>query len=284
MELPLVVGVDGSPASLVAVDWAADEVARHGLPLRLVHATLRQRHEGGPPEARSERAAAEDILDTAAERARRRDAEVKVSAEAVPEDAVRALLHEAPHAVALVTGAGGRGELTGLLLGSVPSALAGCAPCPMIVVRGDVSGRHERILLGVTDPASGVEAVRFAFREAEARGCVLDAVRAWSRPAHEMTQPPLRAGDLGRRREHAVSELLDAALYDAALDRPAVRVRRATVEGSARKVLLRRSGAADLVIVAARRGHGRFRPRLGRVAHGLLQHAECPVAVVPEGM
>ncbi len=39
-ELPLVVGVDGSDSSLVAVDWATDEAARHGLPLGLVHALL----------------------------------------------------------------------------------------------------------------------------------------------------------------------------------------------------------------------------------------------------
>ncbi|MFB7510384.1 universal stress protein, partial [Streptomyces broussonetiae] len=46
MERPLVVGVGGSDSSLQAVDWAADETARHGLPLRLVHASLWERHEG----------------------------------------------------------------------------------------------------------------------------------------------------------------------------------------------------------------------------------------------
>lgn len=57
MELPLVVGVDGSEPSLRAMDWAVDEAARHGLPLRLVHAFLWERYEGidlrsdlgGPP-------------------------------------------------------------------------------------------------------------------------------------------------------------------------------------------------------------------------------------------
>ncbi|WP_405653524.1 universal stress protein [Streptomyces sp. NBC_00019] len=36
--VPLVVGIDGSQASLEAVDWAADEAARHDVPLRLLHA------------------------------------------------------------------------------------------------------------------------------------------------------------------------------------------------------------------------------------------------------
>lgn len=38
VTIPLVVGIDGSEASLEAVDWAADEAARHGLPLHLLYA------------------------------------------------------------------------------------------------------------------------------------------------------------------------------------------------------------------------------------------------------
>ncbi|CAM5344708.1 hypothetical protein SCHAM137S_02369 [Streptomyces chartreusis] len=39
----LVVGVDGSEASLEAVDWAADEAALHKVPLHLLHAATRDR-------------------------------------------------------------------------------------------------------------------------------------------------------------------------------------------------------------------------------------------------
>lgn len=49
MELPLVVGVDGSESSLLAVDWAVAEAVRHGVPLRLVHASLWERYEGTMP-------------------------------------------------------------------------------------------------------------------------------------------------------------------------------------------------------------------------------------------
>jgi nucleotide-binding universal stress UspA family protein len=40
VEIPLVVGIDGSEASLEAVDWAADEAVRHEVPLHLVHAAV----------------------------------------------------------------------------------------------------------------------------------------------------------------------------------------------------------------------------------------------------
>ncbi|MFF3336542.1 universal stress protein [Streptomyces sp. NPDC002888] len=62
----------------------------------------------------------------------------------------------------------------------------------------------------------------------------------------------------------------------------ALRVRRSTVEGPARRVLLHRSAAADLLIIGARHRHGHYGLQLGRVAHTLLHHAECPVAVVPQ--
>ncbi|WP_409054976.1 universal stress protein [Streptomyces sp. SYP-A7185] len=289
MDLPLVVGVDGSDASLLAVDWAVDEAARHGLPLRLVHASLWERYEGialqGSLDRPSAHVMAENIVGAAVERARRRNPGVKVSAEVVREEAVDALLREGHNASALVTGSRGRGELKGLLLGSVGLTVAARAHCPVIVVRGGkaaLEGTHERILLGAGDPSAGAESVRFAFREAEARTCTLDVVRAWRCPAHETTDHPLLAEEPEHHHEERASALLDAVLHDATADHPAVRVRRTTVEGPARKVLLHRSAAADLVIVGARRRHGHFGLQLGRVGHTLLHHAECPVVIVPQ--
>lgn len=59
VELPLVVGVDGSDSSLEAVDWAADEAARPGLSLRLFYASLWERYEGGRPSFSTDRPAEE---------------------------------------------------------------------------------------------------------------------------------------------------------------------------------------------------------------------------------
>ncbi|MEV0742980.1 universal stress protein [Streptomyces sp. NPDC050549] len=289
MELPLVVGVDGSDGSLLAVDWAVDEAARLGLSLRLVYASLWERYESvvssGGLERPSRQVMADNTVGSAAERARRRRPEVKVSTEVVPDEAASTLVREGHNASALVTGVRGRGEVAGLLLGSVSLAVAARAHCPVIVVRGDRAGlesTHERILLGAGEPATGGEAVRFAFREAEARKCTLDVVRAWRCPAHETADDPRLAEDPAHHHEERAAALLDALLHDPAADHPGVRVRRSTVEGPARRVLLNRTAAADLVIVGAKRRTGHFGLQLGRVAHTLLHHADCPVAVVPQ--
>ncbi|MFB0614713.1 universal stress protein [Streptomyces sp. AGS-58] len=283
-ELPLVVGVDGSASSLTAVDWAVDEAARHGRELRLVYACLWERYEGvlppDSPDRPSEQMMAEHVVASAVERARLRGPDVRTATAVLPEEPVDALLREGDEAFAVVTGARGRGGIKGLLLGSVGLAVAARAHCPVVVVRGDragLAGDHERVLLGAGEPATGGEAARFAVQEAEARGCVLDVVRAWRCPAG----PDRVTGDLAHRHGEEAAVLLDAVLRDATAGRPAVRVRRSTPQGAARKVLVDRSAAADLVVIGAHRREDHRGLQLGRVAHTLLHHARCPVAVVP---
>ncbi|GAU70264.1 putative Usp family protein [Streptomyces sp. NBRC 110611] len=285
MERPLVVGVDGSDSALRALDWAVDEAALLGLPLRVLYASAWEHFEGEVPgqarERPREQALVEAVVASAAERARGRDTAVDVTTDVAPEDAVTALLRAGHTASRLVLGSRGRGEITGLLLGSVGLAVVARARCPVVVVRGDpagLTGTHQSVLLGVGDPDKGVDAVRFAFREAEARGCLLKAVRAWRCPAHERTA----TGHPGSRHERQASELIDKALAAAAGDHPEVRVRRTTVEGPAHKVLVHRAAAADLLVIGAGRRQGHFGLPLGRVVHGALCHAACPVAVVPQ--
>ncbi|MEV3858158.1 universal stress protein [Streptomyces sp. NPDC050095] len=289
MELALVVGVDGSDSSLTAVDWAVDEATRHGLGLRLVFASLWARYEGITPTGGlgrpSDEVFAEKVIGGAAERARSRNPAVTVSTVLRPEEPTEALLYESANAWAVVCGSRGRGEVAGLLLGSVGLTVAASAHCPVIVIRGEraaIDGAHGRVLLGVGENLAGADAVRFALGEARARGSELDTVRAWRCPAHESADEPRLAIDPAKHHEALAELSLDTALHGIVEEYPDVSVRRETVEGPARKVLVQRSAAADLVVVGARRRHGHFGLQLGRVGHTLLHHAACPVAVVPQ--
>ncbi|MFJ3307842.1 universal stress protein [Streptomyces sp. NPDC086549] len=290
MELPLVVGVDGSESSLRAVDWAADEAALRGVPLQVVYASLWERYEGvslaqdlGKP---SEQVMAEDIVETAAQRARRRQADVKISTDMVPEEPEYALVSAGRHASALVVGSRGRSGLAEMLLGSVSLTVAGHADCPVIVLRGSHDNQARkatrgRVVVGVGEGPVGAAAMRFAVEEAELRGVPLEVVRAWRCPAHEAPDHPLLAGEPARLHEQRAADTLEAALRAAAEEHPGVDIRRRTAEGHARRVLLDASHEADLLVVGARRKEGHYGLRLGRVTHGVLHHAACPVAVVP---
>lgn len=289
MELPLVVGADGSESSLQAVDWAVDEAARHGLSLRLLHASLWERYEGSrsafSTERPSEEVMAEHIAASCAERVERRNPEVKVSTEVLPDEAAHALVQASQEAFAVVVGCRGRGEIAGMLLGSVGLAVAARAVSPVVVVRGPERNRDGRlgtVVVGVGDSAENEAAVGFAFREAQARGCALHAVRAWRRPAHEHRDSPLVVDDAGAVHEERAAIALTDALREAEREHPRVQVHRRTVQGPAHEVLLGAAADADLLVVGAPRRTGHHLClQLGRVAHTVLHHADCPVAVVP---
>ncbi|MFI8438271.1 universal stress protein [Streptomyces sp. NPDC079020] len=288
MESPVVVGVDGSDAGFAAVDWAVDEAVRHGLPLRIVHASLWERYEGFVPgwsrDRPSGQVLAENIVAVAAERAQRRASGLTVAAEVLAEDASGVLLRWGTVATMVVVGSRGRGELGDLLLGSVSLVVAARSHCPVVVVRGDqhaLEARHQRILLGLGDHDAASPAVRFAFREAEVRHAELEVVRTWRRPSHEPVHHPLLTSGAGEYAQGA-SELLDKALDTMGREHPEVHLRRTIVEGPAHKVLTDRAAAADLLVVGALRRDRTVGLELGRVAHRALHHASCPVAVVPQ--
>ncbi|EDY59618.1 MULTISPECIES: universal stress protein [Streptomyces] len=284
MDLPVVVGVDGSEPSLRAVDWASDEAVLRSVPLRIVNACLWERYEGSALAHDLGKPAGgvlpQDLVRDAVRRAGTRHPDLKVTSEVVFEEPEYALVRESRNACALVTGTRGRGGMTEALLGSVSLTVAGHAHCPMIVVRGNHdnqarSGRHGRIVVGVGEKTT----LDFAFEEARRRAVPVEAVRAWRCPAHESTDHPLLAGEPARLHAQQAVEALDAALQDAPAD---VELRRRTVEGPARTVLVEASHHADLLILGARRHPRQFGLQLGRVAHGVLHHSACPVAIVPE--
>ncbi|MGW3151830.1 universal stress protein [Streptomyces sp. NPDC001177] len=288
MDLQIVVGIDGSESSLRAVDWAADEAALRGAALRLVHASLWERYEVAPLAYDlgkwSGEVVAGDIGDTAEGRAHRRQPGIKVTTDAPSEAPEHALVRESRTALAVVLGCRGRSGMAETLLGSVGVMVAGHAHCPVIVLRGSHdnqarSGAHGRIVLGVGGKPTGSAATRFAAEEALLRGAELEVVRAWHRPAHAPMGHPLIVGEPAHLQEQQAAEALEEALRLVPAD---LRVRRHTVEARARDALLAASREADLLVVGARRRHGRFGLQFGRVAHGVLHHAACPVAVVPE--
>ncbi|MET8454633.1 universal stress protein [Streptomyces sp. NPDC005209] len=287
-DLPIVVGVDGSEPGLRAVDWAADEAAVRGLPLRLVYASLWERYEGAQLaedlDKPSEQVLAEDVVASAARRATSRRPEVKVATDVQPEEPEYALVRESRNASLLVTGSRGRSGIAEALLGSVSLTVAGHAHCPVVVVRGShdnqaLPAAHHRVVVGVGEQPAAAAAVRFAAEEARWRGAELEVVRAWRCPAHETTDHPLLAGEPARLHEQQAVEALEKSLQDV----PAgIEVRSRTVEGHTRTVLADASRDADLLVLGARRRQRHFGLQLGRVAHGVLHHSACPVLVVPE--
>jgi nucleotide-binding universal stress UspA family protein len=138
---PVVVGVDGSGHSDLAVGFAFEEAAFRGAELRVVHAWIHP----VAAEPGDMLPLVYDVDDVANEEARvlaeavagwcDRYPDVKVRQVAVRAKPRRVLIEESAGAQLLVVGARGRGGLTGLLLGSVSHAALHHARCPVAVVR-----------------------------------------------------------------------------------------------------------------------------------------------------
>ncbi|MCU1613163.1 MAG: UspA domain protein [Frankiales bacterium] len=147
----IVVGLDGSPASLCALEWAVGQASLTGAAVEAVTAWQYPAAYGGyPVDAGTDwRANAHDIQDTAVKEALGDDATglVRLVAEGHP---VRVLLDAAAGADLLVVGSRGRGGFTGMLLGSVSEHVVAHAPCAVVVIRtpatdgasSDLPGKH----------------------------------------------------------------------------------------------------------------------------------------------
>lgn len=281
----VVVGVDGSAASLAALDLAVREARARGWPLRVVHA-YEWPYLDLPSEPHGEplRLAAERMLEAAAGQAARTDPQVPVTRSLVAGRPATVLITESKQAGLVVLGHRGSGGFAELLAGSIAVQTAAHGGCPVLVFRG-TSDRSRPVLLGVDATPTSEHTVGFAFEEASLRGVPLTALHAWLPPLSPDAGDLLPWGyDTARveaRAEAEAARVLAESLAGWQEKFPDVEVRRRLVRGRTRPVLLEATSRAQLVVVGGR-GHGGFAGLLlGSVSHAMLHHAQCPVAVVP---
>ncbi|ALR11757.1 universal stress protein [Mycobacteroides saopaulense] len=133
---PVLLGVDGTPASEKATAIAFDEASRRDARLVAVHAWTAS-HYFFEPELDLDVTENEE-RQTLAERLagwQEQYPEVKVERRVVCDDAAHYLIEESAQAQLVVVGSHGRGGFAGMLLGSVSLAVAQAARVPVIVAR-----------------------------------------------------------------------------------------------------------------------------------------------------
>ncbi|MFD1662099.1 universal stress protein [Streptomyces caeni] len=127
-----VVGVDGSPRSAAAVDFAFEEAALRGAALRALYVW-----HPGPLGTLDEDAARQEgrrlLSETLAGHAATYP-DVELHHELVTGHPVEVLTKASAHALGLVVGTRGRGGFAGMMLGSVSQGVLRYARCPVIAV------------------------------------------------------------------------------------------------------------------------------------------------------
>lgn len=135
-QAPVVVGVDGSPASEKAVAIAFDEASLRGVDLLAVHAWSDTAvFEFPGTDWSTLQAMGEQTLSERLAGWQERYPDVLVRRTVVADRPARQLIEQAESAQLLVVGSHGRGGFAGMLLGSVSTAVINNARMPVIVAR-----------------------------------------------------------------------------------------------------------------------------------------------------
>jgi nucleotide-binding universal stress UspA family protein len=303
-ESPILVGVDGSAADELALGWAVAEARLRNVSLRVVCAyqwlpTYRPFAGATAPfagtvpfagavgltvgedaaaEYRHSLRLAEEVLQKALWRASEINRTVPLQGEAIEGDAASILIDESARASLLVTGSRQLEAFGSYFLGSVSSAVAARAGCPVIVVRGIAGDPAElpSVVVGVDGTEASQTLLAFSFDYASRHRLPLRAILCW--------HPDLLASMKWRSEPPApprAEAWLAEALGGWKEKFPDVLVHSGVVRDHPTAGLVDASLNRYLLVVGNRGHHASIGMLLGSVSQGVLHHAYCPVAVVP---
>lgn len=283
---PIVVGVDGSPASRVAVDWAARDAAMREVPLKLVHVL-------NPPVVMAfpdvpmppgfvewQEEEGRKLLEAAVKTAEEATAGsgVEISSEMIAGPSVPSLVDLSTDAQLIVVGSRGRGALARGLLGSISTGLVHHAHCPVAVIRDEdpliPHPSKAPVAVGIDGSPASEKAIGIAFEEASFRGVDLVAVHSWS-DTGVFEFPGADWSTLQAMGEETLGERL-AGWQERY---PDVLVRRVVAADHAARQLLEEADQAQLLVVGSH-GRGGFAGMLlGSVSTAVVHGARMPVIV-----
>ncbi|MET8130568.1 universal stress protein [Streptomyces sp. NPDC005251] len=294
-------GLDGSPESRAAAEWAAREATLRGLPLKIVHVwepvpePMAQAPLLG---VETQQHWVERIPREAAEGLRLRHPGVDVSIEQLSGHPGTRLSEAAKSAELLVLGSRGMGGIGGFMVGSVGLSAVAHTERPVVLVRAgeQAADEHEMDRSGIPSAAAPFRPVvlgldihhpddtliEFAFDAAKRRATSLHVVHGWFPPpyyAYGMpVNPPLHEA-LALSESQALAEALRPWRHKF----PDVEVAEQSLYGSAAVLIADASRAASLVVVGRRVRRGPVGAHIGHVTHAVLHHSAAPVAVVAHG-
>jgi nucleotide-binding universal stress UspA family protein len=266
----IVVGVDGSDGSRRALRWASAQAVAEHRALTIVHTigTVTPAYlDAAVVDVRQAQQALHDSARTLLETARR-DAQrwapgVDVLDVLEVADARELLLELSDGAAMVVVGSRGRGPVRSLLLGSVGVALVRHAHCPVVVVRPGNSGTvRNGVVVGVDALPESGPVLEFAYREAS---------------LHDLPLTVVHASSDGETAGLALAEVT-AGMTE---KYPDVRVTTRLTREPPHDLLVRLGERMNLVVVGAHQATGLERVRTASVSVTVVEHAACPVAVVP---
>ena len=280
----VVVGIDGSVAGSRALTWAADEAERRNAPLLVAHAGhVLQSDAISESTARSVLtdlcAFGEELLTEAVASISDTNPAVEVKTLLSNDHPAQLLIDLSRSASVVVVGRAAEPALQRFVFGSVTKHLADRAHCPVVVVPGTQASAEGRVVVGVSQSPSGLNAFDFACVEAALRGTHVLAVRSAAEFPWAMNSSYQTGGVSMDSAEGAQRAVLEHCVARAHELHPGVKIETELTFVPAESYLSTVTDAA-LIVVGCRRTGTDHLPRLGPLTAWLLQHTDSPVVVI----
>lgn len=288
----IIVGVDGSDASIEALRWAAYEATRRNVPMLIVSCysvPVYGVQEADAFHTREDVAMFEQgaatIVRQATELVAEIDPHVVVEVMTALSQAAVAIAEAAGAGDEIVVGATGHSGFMDGLLGSVATAVVHRSHVPVIVVPAKpvaaAALTMRKIVIGLDGSPASIAALDWAYEQALLAGAELTAVHGWiyPYPSERTVLSSARAQMQLDAMEQLRTSLESLGVL---LSNGPIQVHPRLVEKSAVDALLDEANDADLIVIGSR-GRGALRSSLlGSVSHSVAQHANCPVVIIRE--
>ncbi len=265
----IVLGYDGTPASVSALQWVAARAARRVAGVDVVTVLPRFSRDREPALAR---------LGDAEAYLRAHAPGVGVELHRL-EGGVTSALTGFAEADLLVVGVNTGHPLRAVAEGALPWRLLALSRAPMVAVPPGWSDSPAPVTVGVADHAW--QALTFAAREADALGVALRLVHSWQMPLPTVPGSSALQADIEQESARHRRALTEAA-HHVLTEHPGLEVMREQVADDATAALLRYGQRSALLVVGTRRRDLIADAVRGSTAQQLLWETPCPLALVPE--
>lgn len=284
----ILAGTDGSPSADAAVRWASVRAAAEQRSLTLLmalHPATPTWIDPGIPDLvaaheQSLRTRAEDTLTWAHDDVSRSFPDLQVHEVFCLADPRQALIQASRTADLVVVGSRGHGHLKSLVLGSTSVAVIRHSECPVVVHRPTPAAPARRgVAVGADATHDSLTVLDFAYREADRSRLPLTVV-------HSLTHEELAQGATTGRRGATTEDLpvgLAKSLASMSEKYPEVEVHTVVEDRMPERCLLDLTESMDLLVVGVHHQSRSAQFMFGSASVWLMEHADCPVAVVPVG-
>ncbi len=276
----VIVGVDNSPESMVALKWAI-EFAPPDATVVAVRAwdfpvwSAFPSPLGGypvPPVEEMEISAGEQLA-TAVELVDR-----DIEAEVLRGEPAAALIHRAGPDDLIVVGTRGYGAVRDWLMASVSTGCAAHSGSTVVIVPSSADpGRPTHVVVGIDGSDNSVNAVKWALDNVPAPQSIR-VIAAWDTPVLYGYDPMVPSSAAYEEAARKRLDSLGDALGGSEADRG--RLELITMRGDPRTVLNHASETADMLVIGSHGHGGIVHMVLGSVAGSLVHHPGCPLVVV----